>query len=94
MKLFHNKYNEYKKTGLICYWVNLNSSKISVEMLDEYEFILETAVIIGVHLKNCSKHYIFNTKKETKILRKLYSVCYQNIHQVIQQPLFLFNKFC
>ena len=62
-------------------------------MLDEYEFFLETAVIIGVHLKNCSKHNVFNTKKETKILRKLYSVCYQNIHQVIEQPHSLFNKF-
>ena len=46
-----SQYNEYKKTGLICYWVNLNSSKITVKMLDEYEFFLETAVIIGEHLK-------------------------------------------
>ena len=53
-----------KKTGLICYWVNLNSSKISVEMLDEYEFFLETAVIIGEHLKNCTKHYIFNIQRK------------------------------
>ena len=75
MNLFHNKYNEFKITGLMCYWVNLNSSKISVEMLDEYEFFLETAVIIGVHLKNCSKHNVFNTKKETKILRKSFTVC-------------------
>ena len=73
-----------KKTGLICYWVNWNSPQISVKMLVEYEFFLETAVIIGEHLKNCSKHYIFNTKKETKILRKSYSVCCQNIHQVIE----------
>ena len=64
MKLFHNKYNDYKKTGLIYYWVNLNSSKISVEMLDEYEFFLETAVIIGEHLKNYSKHYIFNIQRK------------------------------
>ena len=62
-------------------------------MLDEYEFFLETTVIIGEHLKNCSKHYIFYTKKETKILRKLFTVCCQNTHQVIEQPHSIFNKF-
>ena len=64
MNLFHNKYNDHKKTGLIWYWVNLNSQKILVKIWDEY--FSETAGIFGVCLNKSSKHYILNTKKETK----------------------------